>query len=493
VPNYAYVKKGFGICATDVVFTSLVTDAFEAGGGDLVEGNVYDTIDDARTNATSLGQGDFILSSNASSEDTAGANVTVELPDGVTLASVDDQNPELLLANSIVDTSDGVYDIVLMGNGAADDSVNNFEGMTFKSGDDIQFNQPGTRYNLNNCELELASSTNADIMKCTVDGININIANSDIIFNDRLQYFSIQGGASVVLDNVNITNIDAVNEQAANLVNIGGVGGATLLVKNTDLTSLPNFKADKRLIAPIDKNRDIVEIDFIRCVLDPDNINDQPSFAQRGSRIDCYSCDTGSGYHYFDYRRYTGIVKESTTIWRTAGDIYDKDISTTHFSAEYQPNSNVILFTNPLSPKPIKTLKLDLSGGDVVLTVELLQQNASAAPTKLTHGNVQLRAVFPDTTDTALGVTVSSGDQETTPIDVLNAGSADDLDDSTETWGGTGILATEKLTRQKISVTVPQNTETGMDKAVVELWLDVSVDLDAVSAELFVDTLPAKS
>jgi len=182
------------------------------------------------------------------------------------------------------------------------------------------------------------------------------------------------------------------------------------------------------------------------------------------------------------------VVLESETVWRTAGALYDKDILTTHFSAEYQPNSNVVLFANPLSPRPIKTLQLDLSGGDVILTVELLQQNVSAPPLRLTHGNVQLRTVQPDSPNTALGVTVSSGDQEMPPITAVNAGSADNLDDSIESWDGSGLLA--NVTKQSISVTVPQNTGVGMDKAIIELWLDVSVDLGAVNAELFIDTLP---
>jgi len=201
--------------------------------------------------------------------------------------------------------------------------------------------------------------------------------------------------------------------------------------------------------------------------------------------IDAWSIDNGSGCHYFEYIRREGKVLESEAVYRTDGDIYDKDISTTHFSAEYQPNSNVVLFTNPLSPRPIKTLKLDLSAA-VTLRFFILQQDASAIPDKLTHGNVQLRAVHPDTTDTALGVTVNTGEEEATPVTVLNAGSADNLDDSTEAWTG----SSGNVVRQQIEITIPQNTQTGMDKAVVEFWLDVSVDLDTPSTELFIDTLP---
>jgi len=400
------------------------------------------------------------------------ANKTYTLPDGMELISVNRSTDAYEVGASI--TSNGSYDMILT---ALLDKKASIHGVKFSAGDDLTLSYNArSMITCYDCESLITGHSDADSIYISGANAAVKIVGGKLNVTETSQQISIAEGVKIIFDDV---------EFGANLQKI-------MQLYNTSRVGSFTFKNSTFLASQINAGTTagVAILEMIRCKI-PSTYNFDNVTARALGSYDLYSCDTGSGYHHFDYGRLEGKVLESEAVWRTDGDIYDKDISTTHFSAEYQPNSNVVLFTNPLSPRPIKTLKLDLSGGDVVLTIELLQQNASVAPLKLTHGNVQLRVVYPDITNTALGVTVSSGEQETTPITVLNAGSADNLDDSTETWGGTGLLT--DVTKQKISVTVPQNTQTGMDKAVVELWLDVSVDLDAVSAELFVDTLPAVS
>lgn len=105
-------------------------------------------------------------------------------------------------------------------------------------------------------------------------------------------------------------------------------------------------------------------------------------------------------------------------------------------------------------------------------------QDSAGTPVSLTTKNCRIKAVYPDSTDTALGKTVYSNPTE----DILSAGSALDIQ-GTPTFTGTGVSGTVK--EHYIALTIPQNTGAGMDEAICELWLELSVNL-AATTEMFV-------
>jgi len=255
------------------------------------------------------------------------------------------------------------------------------------------------------------------------------------------------------------------------------VGGAVIRHKNSDLSMFNEILGSD--------NESGAKFELTRCILHADCVlNTFPDGISQGSGyIKMTSCDTGSGYHYFYTENYYGKAFESETIYRDDGDTYDPDDSASNFSTEFQPNSNVVEFSNPLSVR-ICTKKLNLNTGAKSLRFFMMQQG-SGTPADLTDKNCILRAIHPDTADTALGVEVRSFASGAAK-DILDAGV--DYTNNSEAW--TGIDGGADQTYQQIDITIPGNTEAGMDNAVVEFWLDLSIDLDTPSIEFFIDTLP---
>jgi len=474
VPNYYSIKFGVGTADADEGrTTSAPTGAYTAANSYPSVYDLFNTV----SGHTAPVPGDILVMPNGTTETWAG-NKVLGITDGITLVSTKAALREDSEAGAIIQTTAG-GDLGIFANVDGVEII--ITGVSFISNDKLNItSNNNNRITIQGGTIEFTTASTNDYISMPSKGSLQNYNNVDF------KHLVTSSGGVFLPTTAATININGGSLDDSRLIystNVTGNGGFEMNINNFDMslhdTTLPmfNFFYSSTQKALVNISRSKIPASSFEFV---DNSNTLANY-----KVDVWSCDNGSGYHYFEYNRPEGRVKESETVYRTAGDLYDKDISTTHFSAEYQPNSNVVLFSNPLSPRPIKTLKLDLSSA-VTLRFFILQQDASATPDKLTHGNVQLRAVHPDTTDTALGVTVNTGEEEATPITVLNAGAADNLDDSTEAWTG----SSGNVVKQQIEITIPQNAQTGMDKAVVEFWLDVSIDLDTPSTELFIDTLP---
>ena len=181
---------------------------------------------------------------------------------------------------------------------------------------------------------------------------------------------------------------------------------------------------------------------FIRNKLKSNVVLDVNFGENSDSSLELFACDTGDGYHFFYQANAIGVVLESTTVKRVGGAQYDPLDNNTTFSAELQPNSNIIAYTQPLKYK-LGEYKLDMESART-LTFYIMQQNSSATPANLTDHECWIEVSHPDATDLALGKTVSSqvADILETPID---------LDMSGQTWtGSSGNVVT-----QQMSVTLP--------------------------------------
>jgi len=205
---------------------------------------------------------------------------------------------------------------------------------------------------------------------------------------------------------------------------------------------------------------------MLRCKL-PASINelegDAVSFPTQ--KVDLWSCDNGDGYHYFSSWRYEGKVLESTAQGtRSDGATYD---GVNHFSAEFQTNSNVVAYTQPLRYK-LAELELDLTTSKQ-LTFHIMMQDGTA-PTALTDHECWIEVVYPDATDNALGQTVSSQTHDIleTPVDLTL---------SNKSWDNT----TGELTKQLMSVIVPAS----IAKAPVTVYLHLAKDVTAIGATEF--------
>lgn len=346
---------------------------------------------------------------------------------------------------ALIDTDTGAILQIQVSN--TDGGFVYIEGMHFAADNDIIFSTTGVKIVLKNSKIELSSTSTNDIIDLTTAGLFLHLIDSTIKMNRFAQEVTISFGAMLVLDNVTIE--DVVGQIC--IFDIGGTGGATLIVKNSDISSINTAV----LVEQSTDTDDIVHVEFDRVkvgsyTLFSDTIRTNRFFS-------FYSTDTADGY-YKQIRSYReGDILTSTTVYRTLGATYD---GSTGFSAEVQTNSNVIPYSQPLKYK-LAEIEIDLTTSKT-LTAHIIQQDGSFFPANLTDHECWIEVNYPDATDNALGKTVSS--QTTgileTPVD---------LSLSNQAWTGTS----GNVTKQLMSAVVPAS----IAKAPVTVHLCVAKDI----------------
>jgi len=394
-------------------------------------------------------------------------NLQLIFPDNCTLISVNKTNDEYLAgAKETVGFTD---DLLIV---PTNYSANlNIDGVSFDCDDKFNINKRESNIYFSNLTLGLTSAASVYLL-LTSDGQYISFKNTIFSLNTSGQFIYIYSGGRVDIDGGSLlgATTELFRTQA---------GGMQLSVKNFDASAM----ISGAFINTFTLDDDRVSVEFSRVKKNANvsiYVGDIPSASQT---IDAWSIDNGSGYHYFESHSKCGKVVENTTVMRGAwyhGDTYHTDYG---FSAKFTPNSNTVEFTKPLSFR-LKTLKLDLSSADVVLRVHILLDDSAEVPTSLRANNCRIKVVYPDAIDTALGKTVYSNPT----VNILTT--ATDL--PTETVTFTGHSGTNQK-QHYLDVTIPQNTATGMDEAVCELWLEVSKDLSTGTTEMFVCPEPTVS
>ena len=445
----------------------LYVDSNASGGTEtgLSWANAHLSLDDAINDATNpIAEGDIVFVAHNHNVN-YGSGKALTFPDNVTLVSVN-SGTDAYEAGAIEGClTSGADFIITHGDG---DWIN-FIGIKFDSDDTFQFGKHGSRCYFEGCTFKRAniSNTGAAIVPygTSSDGAYINLKDCAIDMPSDTGHPVIESKRACVYDIDNLTNANANTQDS--FCNTGGLG-QTISVRNTDLSAL--VKSTGNLIDTVTAGDDIIIANFTRCKM-PASYNLTDVSTNSNILINLSSCDNGDGYHYFHMLSNNGEVLENTTVVRTGGATYD---GTNQFSVEYQANSNVNAFTNPLRYK-LGDYQLDLTAG-ATLTYHFMQQN-TVAPTGLTDHECWIEVVHPGT-DNALGVTVDSrGNAAITDT-------PDTLTESNETWAST----TGDTTKQQVSVILP--TVAGMTKAPVTAYFCVAKDIVTAGDELFVCPKP---
>ena len=362
-----------------------------------------------------------------------------------------------------LDSTAGTYDLSLKGS-PIDGGQSYYKGIKLLSGDDLIFSSTGNRFVLEDCLLKPGPSTSGDrITALTSAGMNIILNGCTIEYQDTDSYFLFSAGAFV--DCKNLTVILAGN--TTSIFRVGGSYGATLRIEDSDFSGLTLTSGIMRA-AGSNGTDDVVKV-YLKRV----NLGSNLPFSRTSTRSNLYydawaGDDSDYGKTYGTRRE--GDIESSTAIYRTDGATYYTGAA---FSYKFTPKAYVSTLSNVLN-YTLKTPKLDLSLGATTLTIHLLLQDSDGEPASLTDMNCVLKASHPDSTNTVLGKIVSSSDKNilSTPADL-----------PTE---AVSFVNTSGTTKQHyLSVEIPQNTASGMDEAICELWLEVSTEL-AATTEMFV-------
>jgi len=397
------------------------------------------------------------------------SNTTLSFYDDSLLVSVN-SSTNILEAGAHIETISGIYDLNIR-----TDSVEGtifIDGVNLTARDDLTLSMAGSQYYLSNLTLALTGTNSLDKINMDIDGLGVFLNNVSTSVNLNGQRIKTGHGVKLVINGGSLT------AASTSFLSTVGNGGSTCNINNYDFSAMTSGNIVD-LTSAVD---DTVNLDFIRCKIPASGVGlvDTDKVFNRTQVINFYSCDNGNGYYYFKHYMFGGIVEQNTTVKRTDGATYYASIG---FSAKFSTNLDVVEFVSPLIFR-LKIPALDLSGGITTLRVHILLDDSVEIPTSLTTKNCRLRAVYPDAINTALGKTIYSNPT----VNILTA--ATDL--PTETVTFTGHSGTNQK-QHYLDVEIPQNTATGMDEAVCELWLEVSKDLSTGTTEMFVCPEPTVS
>ena len=325
-------------------------------------------------------------------------------------------------------------------------------GVNFVASDDIFIDVENATVILHDADFGCGSTATAEVIRLARDGVVLELYNCAVKLVTG--YIEVKGGSTLFMDG---GSIDYSGTTASNLFKFAGVGGCTIDVNNSDLSSIT---AGKQIVDDMVYQDDISNIKFTRCKF-PSSFILAGVIGLKSQTVDAYSCDDGDGYHYFEHHRYEGIAKEELTVKRTGGATYD---GTNEFSAEFQPNANVVAYTQPLEIK-IAEIELDLTSINTLTFHLAMEDNTSAiTPSTITNDKYFIKLVQNSdaATSKALGITI-----DTKPVTILTTPTA--LDNVETTW--TGRTATYQ---DEFQIEVDTVAVSGMTNGQVTAYLCVA-------------------
>lgn len=438
---YYYVKSGLGTCTTDNSYGTKLTGAF--GSGTLVAANVYASLADVITYATTIAADDFVLCSDVHS--TTSAPTTWEF-NGATVMSVDDTNADQYKAGA-TETDTGVMPA----------RSNAYIGMTVGAALSIEVGAEQRTF-FEDCTVKVGGT--GRYLGAVGDGSWLHIRNStvDLGTGSSTEFNSNKGGF-VVLENVSLTGTAAAN--MGFLCTWGGGGGNTFRAYNCDFSNCGATYMFETCVATDDNGYAYLE----RCSM-PDNFSMVAAINDNSFTYEIQSCTDGTNadaFYYFEYHDYYGEVSASTTVYKDA--TYD---GSTGVSAVFDTSANCSL-SNPLRYKIATIGGVDLTSSRTV-TVEAL------CATALTAGELWIEVFQTDDTDNSMGKLKSS-----IATDRLTSTTMTDTNDNASWTGDAG-------TENTYSLSVTTDAVSGLDadsgllevyvcvgKATVDVWVDPAV------------------
>ena len=453
-----YIKNGGTATGDAGRETTARTGAWNANVADYFDSK----ISALATTGTEPTSGDFFYF--ADDHDKAYlSDVTYVIPDGLTDVSVDVTDQAIYKRGALEQgNTSGYYDITF--NFATNAKFSSFYGVSFLASNMLEIGATNKYIKFVDCELGFNKDGNNRI-DVKGDGVKADFIDVDFKFLESDQYMKVSGGGDITVIGGSVSIL------GESVVRAGGAGGGIISLENIDFNQSSGAIATK-YSGIVD---DLYNTTVKRCsrAAGLSLYNGTPAapnqIARSWSLLNNYSAEVISHY---------GQAITSTIVKRIGGAEY---YTSSGFSFKTTPSANVTENIQPFRFM-LKTPKLDLTDGTTTLTCHVLLQDSVGTPVSLTDMNCVLKAVYPDLTDTALGKTSSS---------TIKSVIATPADLPIETLTFTGTSGTTK--QHYLSVEIPQNTATGMDEAVCELWLEVSKDLSTGTTEMFVCPEPTVS
>lgn len=393
---------------------------------------------------------------------TYAGTTTLTFPDNITVISVNSSTDEYTFGAKEQTPASTSYNFIIQSGTAIGEALTVI-GMEFEADNVIQHHYLSVNaHRFYNCELVCKELTTETSTNFAIDLINCEINCLD----EWNALITING--PLFIDNLTLSG---TNQSEGFIQN---TSDSTTIIKNTDLSIIVDATDAlfNQYTTAYREGTFIAE----RCKLKASQVI-LGTLSQRTYHYDLYSCDIGDGYHYFEYGRPEGVALESTTVFRSGGATYDE---VNGFTTEVQTNGRVKSYTKPLE-FDLGNFEVNLTAG-AILTVHLIQQDSSFTPTSLTDHLFWIEATYPDATDNALGVTVSSR-----TADILDTPNT--LTTSTATWTGTS----GNVNKQQCAVAIPT---VAMTRAPVKLTAFVAKDITvadvsgATGIEMFVCSDP---
>ena len=443
--SFYYVKNTGTAVGDEGRFSTAQTGAF-------TNATSYPNINAVMSATTGLSDGDYIYCSDIHNHD-YGATIIINFGSttDMKISIISVSNSDRLVSSAGAEESNA--------SGAVDDDIRfilpsrttlNFIGITLTSNDRIYTDSNYIKLTSDNCIL-----TSGGILYIAGHGATWFINNSTLNAESTIWELLAGNGIGFKLNNVT-------------------VGGSTIPTKfiepyytnnhstidNCDLTGLFASPATTPLIKADGFYMGSCDINIRRCKLDIDQLLISTIKKYLTAEVHAYSCDNGSGYHYFEHQYYQGSVEEDVTNYLTA--TWDK-AETQGFSASLSTSAKATI-CNPLRYKLLEIPAQDITS-DVTYKINF------SSDTTLTDAMFWLDMVRPDAIDMALGVV-----QSTRVSDILAIGTNHDT--NVEAWTGAGVNKYED------SVTITGMV--GVDNGVVEIW----VNLAEPSIDVWIDPLP---
>ena len=431
--NFYYVKSG-GTATGNAgrVATTRSTGSFAAKGASAY----YDNIDDAFSATTIPTSGDFVMCSSLHDKIFTASNFILIAPN-VTLISVDDANCDVYKKGAKESATNGGSSLNTTVESLSQRQVR-ILGIEFAQ--DLNFILRGTSvyfycYECTFTTVPGGAASGAFTRHTSNDGNVIDLKRCEFNFNST-GYIVAATGEVLTIDELLSTG-----SKTDFIVTIFGDGGASVIIRNSDLT---------QILAATGKLADIPVADDDRCDIYFENCKLPTSYGflasaagPKNHHVSMAGCGVGDNYQHFESQeRYTAVSQDLATYLNTTYN------GSANFSTKFVVASNIF------SHHPFRYRLAIIPAVDLSVAKTISVECTSDA--SLTDNDLWIEVRVQDGTDQALGIT-----QTTQPADVLAAGTA--LNTT-----GTGIWTAGDTQDYKINHDI--GAIAAADNSNVEVW-----------------------